>query len=65
MTVHDEVEIEDFTFDEELEIYRYPCPCGDLFEISLLQLQDGEDIACCPSCSLTVRVIYDPEQFKK
>ena len=24
------------------------------------QLQGGEDIARCPSCSLIIRVIYDP-----
>ena len=35
MTVfHDEIEIEDFEYDEELELYHYPCPCGDRFEIS-------------------------------
>lgn len=33
-TFYDEVEIEDFEFDEELEIYTYPCPCGDKFIIS-------------------------------
>lgn len=33
-TFYDEVEIEDFEFDEELEIYTYPCPCGDKFVIS-------------------------------
>lgn len=33
-TYHDEVEIEDFEYDEEEEIYYYPCPCGDRFEIS-------------------------------
>ena len=26
---HDEVEIEDFEYDEEEETYYYPCPCGD------------------------------------
>jgi diphthamide biosynthesis protein 3 len=26
------------------------------------QLQEGEDIATCPSCSLIIRVIYDPVQ---
>lgn len=31
---HDEVEIEDFEYDEEEEIYYYPCPCGDRFQIS-------------------------------
>lgn len=31
---HDEIEIEDFEYDEEEDIYHYPCPCGDRFEIS-------------------------------
>lgn len=31
---HDEVEIEDFEYDEETETYYYPCPCGDQFEIT-------------------------------
>lgn len=31
---HDEVEIEDFVFDEATETYSYPCPCGDRFLIS-------------------------------
>ncbi len=31
---HDEVEIEDMEYDEENEIYYYPCPCGDRFQIS-------------------------------
>ena len=60
---HDEVEIEDFEFDEETQTYYYPCPCGDKFEITLEELQSGEDIATCPSCSLLVKVIYDPDDF--
>lgn len=31
---HDEVEIEDFEYDEEEDVYYYPCPCGDRFEIT-------------------------------
>lgn len=35
MTVfHDDVEIEDFEYDEETETYYFPCPCGDRFEIT-------------------------------
>lgn len=35
MTIfHDEVEIEDFEFDEEEQLFYYPCPCGDRFQIS-------------------------------
>ena len=59
MSVYDEIEIEDMTYDSTLEIYHYPCPCGDRFEISIADLKDGEEIAVCPSCSLMIRVIFD------
>ena len=58
--VYDEIEIEDCTYDETLQIYHYPCPCGDRFEISIDDMRDGYDIARCPSCSLTIRLIFDP-----
>jgi len=61
---HDEVEIEDFEYDEEEGIYYYPCPCGDRFEVTKEELIAGEEIATCPSCSLVIKVIYDPEMFK-
>ena len=129
MTLHDEVEIEDMEWNEELQAFTYQCPCGDLFQISLDELAagvggcrgasagrgggrhacgmqqarlalsplrrarqlctqhcqapppifnatacpalparpalpaPGEEIAKCPSCSLYVRVIYDPADF--
>ncbi|KAJ4921671.1 hypothetical protein JOQ06_003351 [Pogonophryne albipinna] len=56
---HDEVEIEDFEFDEETETYYFPCPCGDRFCISKEDLENGEETATCPSCSLIVKVVYD------
>ena len=60
ISVYDEVEIEDMTYDEALQTYFYPCPCGDRFQIALADLQDEEtDIAVCPSCSLMIRVIYE------
>ncbi|XP_013186106.1 diphthamide biosynthesis protein 3 [Amyelois transitella] len=65
MTIfHDEIEIEDFEYDEEEEMYYYPCPCGDRFQISKEELSAGEEVATCPSCSLVVKVIYDLEKFK-
>jgi diphthamide biosynthesis protein 3 len=36
---HDEVEIEDFEYNEETEMYYYPCPCGDRFQISKVYLK--------------------------
>jgi diphthamide biosynthesis protein 3 len=57
---YDEIEIEDMAWDEEKEVFHYPCPCGDRFEITRKQLANYEDIATCPSCSLIIRVVYDP-----
>jgi len=61
---YDEVEIEDMAWDEEKGVFHYPCPCGDRFEISRQQLAEYEDIATCPSCSLIIRVVYDPLDYQ-
>ncbi|EAU83526.1 diphthamide biosynthesis protein 3 [Coprinopsis cinerea okayama7 len=61
---YDEIEIEDMVWDAEKRVYHYPCPCGDRFEISKKQLKNYEDVATCPSCSLIIRVIYDPLDFE-
>ncbi|EGD90932.1 diphthamide biosynthesis protein 3 [Trichophyton rubrum D6] len=65
VSIYDEIEIEDMTFDPVLQIYHYPCPCGDRFEIGLADLRDGEDIGVCPSCSLMIRVIFDEADLPK
>ena len=59
LNIYDEIEIEDMTFDKTLQVYHYPCPCGDRFEIGIADLRDGEEIAVCPSCSLMIKVIFD------
>ena len=53
----------DMTFNEAEQLYTYLCPCGDLFEITLEELYDGEDIAPCPSCSLKIRVLFEEAQL--
>lgn len=63
LVFHDEIELEDFEYDEDEETYYYPCPCGDRFAITKEDLEAGEEIAECPSCSLIVKVIYDPDDF--
>lgn len=57
---YDQVEIEDMTFDANLQSYWYPCPCGDKFWVSIDDLREGQDVAVCPSCSLIIQVIYEP-----
>jgi len=61
--IYDEIEIEDMTYDPVTQLYTYPCPCGDRFEINIEDLRDGEEIAICPSCSLMIRVIYEVEEL--
>ncbi|XP_037676216.1 DPH3 homolog isoform X2 [Choloepus didactylus] len=39
---HNEVEIEDFQYEEDLEMYLYPCPCRDTFSITKDQFMCGE-----------------------
>lgn len=63
LSIYDEIEIEDMTFDPAMQIYHFPCPCGDRFEIAIDDLRDGEEIAVCPSCSLMIRVIFDLVSF--
>lgn len=63
-SIYDEIEIEDMTYDPTLQIYHYPCPCGDRFEVALDDLREGEtDIAVCPSCSLIIRVVFEVEDL--
>jgi diphthamide biosynthesis protein 3 len=38
---YDEVEIEDMAWSEELQAYTYSCPCGDLFQITLVGRRTG------------------------
>ncbi|KAB8242288.1 diphthamide biosynthesis protein 3 [Aspergillus flavus] len=64
-SIYDEIEIEDMTFDPITQLYHYPCPCGDRFEIMIDDLRDGEEIAVCPSCSLRIRVIFDLDDLHK
>jgi diphthamide biosynthesis protein 3 len=56
---YDDVEIEDMEWNEEIQAFTYPCPCGDLFQITKEDLKIGEEIARCPSCSLYITVIYN------
>ncbi|MFS7957546.1 putative DPH-type metal-binding domain-containing protein [Helianthus anomalus] len=53
-----DVDIEDMKWNEELKAYTYPCPCGDLFQITKDELKIGEEIARCPCCSLYINIQY-------
>lgn len=61
---HDEVEIEDFDYDVDTETFSYPCPCGDTFIITKEDLENGESVARCPSCSLILKVVFNIEDIE-
>ena len=50
---------------DTLELFTYPCMCGDIFTISLDDLKSGETIARCNSCSLLVYVVYSEKDLAK
>lgn len=66
MSWYDQVEIEDMTYDPITQLLHYPCPCGDRFEVCVDDLLDGStDIATCPSCSLTIQVVFEVSDLEK
>jgi diphthamide biosynthesis protein 3 len=58
MFEYEEVPLDELTYDAENQRLQYPCPCGDLFEMAVDDLLNGKDIAQCPTCSLTVKVLF-------
>lgn len=61
MYEYEEVPLDELTFDADGQRLQYPCPCGDLFEMTVDELLLGKDIATCPTCSLTVKVLYSSD----
>ena len=64
MSIYDEVEIDDMSWEESLSTFFYNCPCGDKFAITMQQLLEGDDIAECPSCTLRIKVIFEKEDLR-
>ena len=63
-SIYDEVEIEDLAYNAATRVFSYPCPCGDKFQLSAEDLLAGEDVAPCPSCSLRIRIVLDPDTLE-
>ncbi|KAG7389050.1 DnaJ sub C member 24 [Phytophthora pseudosyringae] len=45
--------------DEDEVVFTHQCRCGDLYEITEEELQDGADVVPCTGCSLHIRVLLD------
>ncbi len=63
---YDEIEVRDMEFvkDEKGAFFEYPCPCGDVFRISLEDMiNDDEDVARCDTCGIIIKVIYTQDDL--
>jgi diphthamide biosynthesis protein 4 len=60
--VSDEVDLDDMEYDEEEESFEWKCRCGDVFTISMQELEDGCDVVGCGGCSLNIRILYEQEE---
>ncbi|KAJ3264533.1 Diphthamide biosynthesis protein 3 [Chytriomyces hyalinus] len=61
LNFYDEVEIEDMDYDPDEETYYYPCPCGDRFAITKDTLRSGDCVGRCLSCTLIIKIVFDPD----
>ena len=53
----------DMEYSIEGQMLHYPCPCGDIFELTLSDFAAGSDVAQCPVCSLTIQIdVSDAER---
>ncbi|KAG1691990.1 hypothetical protein DVH05_025969 [Phytophthora capsici] len=43
--------------DEDEVLYSHQCRCGDVYEITADELQEGVDVVPCTGCSLHIRVL--------
>ncbi|KPA74053.1 hypothetical protein ABB37_09358 [Leptomonas pyrrhocoris] len=57
---YEEVQLSEMTLEDG--VLRFPCPCGDLFELLLEDFIAGKDVAQCPTCSLTIKVLFSAEE---
>ncbi|KAG5499716.1 hypothetical protein JIQ42_05197 [Leishmania sp. Namibia] len=57
---YEEVQLSEMTLEDGM--LRFPCPCGDLFELLLQDFIAGRDVAQCPTCSLTIKVLFTKDE---
>ncbi|KAG6610934.1 Molecular chaperone (DnaJ superfamily) [Phytophthora cinnamomi] len=60
VVVSDEVPLADMqreVLDEDEVLFTHQCRCGELYEVTDEELQDGVDVVPCTGCSLHIRVL--------
>ena len=53
-----EVENGDLDYDEDVEVFLYPCRCGGEYELTPTDVKYKMDYVMCSSCSFALKVNY-------
>jgi diphthamide biosynthesis protein 3 len=56
---YESISILEMTLSDDGDLLTYPCPCGDTFELEVRAFRLGKDVAQCPTCSLTIKVLLE------
>lgn len=57
-----EVDLDEMDYSEDTRTFFYPCRCGEGFTVKEEELEKGVECVCCSSCSLMIRLLYQPLQ---
>ena len=60
--ISDTVDLDSMEYEEEEEegggAYSTPCRCGGSYTITEHDLEEGVDVVCCSTCTLSIRILY-------
>ena len=59
--VSDVLDLDDMNFDPTEEQYESPCRCGGKYVVMVSDLEEGVEVVCCSTCSLSIRVLYQEQ----
>lgn len=59
--IQDEIEIEDFDYEEDPERYVYSCRCGGQYVLTGVDVSFQMDYVSCAFCSLCIKVDYNDD----
>lgn len=65
VVVYDTISVKEMEYEESDSTFYFPCPCGDLFELTLSDMIEGLRVATCPSCSLQIGVVISKEELEE
>jgi diphthamide biosynthesis protein 3 len=59
---YDKIALVEVEYDAEQQLLHFPCPCGDIFELKLAAFAGGDNVAECPTCSLTIAIVCTEDE---